>query len=128
MRRAVAEWAARAGLRGQRAGDFVIAVHEIAANAVRHGTPTARLGLHVAGGTAVQAEVCDGGHWPPGPAAAPAPGQGGRGLQLVRRVCDQVTIRRTPAGSTVIVRMSLPGHDTPGGAASRSPSDDHRSH
>jgi len=49
VRQAVAEWAARAGLRGQRAGDFVVAVHEIAANAVRHGSPTGRLGLHVAG-------------------------------------------------------------------------------
>jgi len=62
----------------------------------------------------VQAEVRDGGRWPPGPAAAPAPGQSGMGLQLARRVCDAVTIRRSPAGSTVIVRMSLPGHDTAG--------------
>src|SRR5436189_4839306 len=76
VRRAVAEWAARAGLRGQRAGDFVIAVHEIAANAVWHGSPTARLGLHVARGTVAQAEIRDSGRWPE-PPAAPAPGQGG---------------------------------------------------
>jgi serine/threonine-protein kinase RsbW len=109
VRQAVAEWTARAGLRGRRAGDFVLAVHEIATNAVRHGSPTARLGLHIAGGTAVQAEVHDGGRWPPGPAAAPAPGEGGMGLRLARRICDDVTIRRGASGSTVILRMRLPG-------------------
>jgi len=116
VRRAVAGWAVQAGLRGQRAGDFVLAVHEIATNAVRHGSPVARLVLQIVGGTAVQAEVRDGGQWPPGPPAAPAPGRGGRGLQLVRRVCDEVTIRRGAGGSTVILRMSLPGQD-----AARSP-------
>ena len=41
LRHAVVGWAARAGLRGQRAADFVIAVHEIATNAIRHGSPVA---------------------------------------------------------------------------------------
>jgi anti-sigma regulatory factor (Ser/Thr protein kinase) len=112
VRRAVAEWAARAGLRGQRAGDFVIAVHEIAANAVRHGSPLARLVLQIAGGTVAQAEICDSGHWPAGAPAAPAPGEsGGRGLPLARQVCDQVTIRRGAGGSTVTLQMSLPARD-----------------
>jgi anti-sigma regulatory factor (Ser/Thr protein kinase) len=99
-----------AGL-GQRAGDFVIAVHEVAANAVRHGSRLARLGLQAAGETAVQAEIGDSGHWPPGPPAVSAPGGGGTGLQVARRVCDEVMIRRSPSGSTVIVRMSLPRQD-----------------
>ena len=88
VRRAVAEWTARAELRGRRAGDFVVAVHEIATNAVRHGSPTARLGLHIAGGTAVQAEVHDG-----------------------EPDLHDVTIRRGASGSTVILRMRLPGQD-----------------
>lgn len=111
VRRAVAEWAAQAGLRGQRAGDFVIAVDEIATNAVRHRSRLARLGLQTAGETAVQAEIRDSGHWPPGPSPVPAPGEGGMGLQVARRVCDEVTIRRSPGGSTVILRMSLPRQD-----------------
>jgi anti-sigma regulatory factor (Ser/Thr protein kinase) len=43
-----------------RAEDFVIAVSEIAANAVRYGSPAARLLLQVAAGAA-QAEVRDSG-------------------------------------------------------------------
>jgi anti-sigma regulatory factor (Ser/Thr protein kinase) len=110
LRHAVAGWAAQAGLHGQRAADFVIAVHEIAANAVRHGSPVALLALHSAG-TVAQAEIRDSGHWPPGPAGATAPGGLGMGLQVARRVCDEVTIHRSASGSTVILQMSLPGQD-----------------
>jgi anti-sigma regulatory factor (Ser/Thr protein kinase) len=110
LRHAVADWAERAGLHGQRATDFVIAVHEIAANAVRHGSPVARLALQIAG-TVAQVEIRDSGHWPPGPEAATAPGGLGMGLQVARRVCDEVTIRRGASGSTVILQMSLPGQD-----------------
>jgi anti-sigma regulatory factor (Ser/Thr protein kinase) len=110
LRHAVTEWAARAGLQGQRAVDFVIAVHEIATNAVRHGSPVARLALHSAG-TVAQAEVRDSGLWPPGPEAATAPGALGMGLQVARQVCDEVTIRPGASGSTVILQMNLPGQD-----------------
>ena len=112
LRHAVADWAARAGLRGQRAADFVIAVHEIATNAVRHGSPVARLALHIAGATA-QAEVGDSGHWVLEPSAEPAPAGLGMGLHVARLVCDQVTIHRAATGSTVIVQMSLPGTTPP---------------
>jgi anti-sigma regulatory factor (Ser/Thr protein kinase) len=42
-----AQWATRAGLSAGRTDDFVIAVHEIAANAVRYGSPAARLLLRM---------------------------------------------------------------------------------
>jgi anti-sigma regulatory factor (Ser/Thr protein kinase) len=58
VRRVTARWAVRAA--GARAEDFVIAVSEIAANAVRYGSPAARVLLQVAGGAA-QAEVRDSG-------------------------------------------------------------------
>jgi serine/threonine-protein kinase RsbW len=111
VRRAVAEWAVQAGLRGRRAGDFLIAVNQIASTAVWRGSPLARLKLQVAGGTVAQAEVRDSGHSPPGPPAAPAPGGPAMGLQVARRVCDEVTIHRSPKGSTVILCMRLPGQD-----------------
>jgi anti-sigma regulatory factor (Ser/Thr protein kinase) len=111
VRQAVAEWAVQAGLRGRRAGDFLIAVNKIASNVVWRGSPTARLKLQVAGGTMVQAEVRDSGRVPPEPLAAPAPGGLETGLQVARRVCDEVTIRRGPRGSTVVLRMNLPGQD-----------------
>jgi anti-sigma regulatory factor (Ser/Thr protein kinase) len=109
VRRAVAEWAAQAGLPGKRAADFLIAVNEIAANAIRHGSPLAWLDLQIATGTTAQAEVRDSGHWPPGPVGGPDLDGAGMGLRLVRRVCDDVVIRRGADGSTVIVRMGLPG-------------------
>src|SRR5438067_5742689 len=88
VRRAVAEWAVQAGLRGRRAGDFLIAVNQIASTAVWRGSPLARLKLQVAGGTVAQAEVRDSGRSPPGPPAAP--GGLATGLQMARRVCDEV--------------------------------------
>jgi len=112
LRHAVAAWAAWAGLQGQRAADFVIAVHEIATNAIQHGSPVARLALQIAG-TSAQAEVRDSGHWPLEPLAATAPGGLGMGLQVARRVCDQVTIRRGANGSAVILQMSLPDKTPP---------------
>ncbi len=108
VRQAVAGWAAQAGLADLRAADFMIAVNEIATNAVRYGSPVARLELKIAG-AAAQAEVCDSGHWPSEPAGTPDPDRGGMGLRLARRVCDDVAVCRRPSGSTVILRMNLPG-------------------
>jgi len=113
VRRAVAEWAVQAGLRGRRAGDFLIAVNQIASTAVWRGSPLARLKLQVAGGAVALAEVRDGGRPPPGPPAAPAPGGLATGLQVARRVCDEVTIHHSPKGSTVTLCMSLPGPHGP---------------
>jgi anti-sigma regulatory factor (Ser/Thr protein kinase) len=107
LRHAVAGWAAQTSLPGQRAADFVIAVHEIATNAIRHGSPVARLALHIAG-TAVQAEIRDSGHWPSKPPAATTPAGLGMGLHVARQACDQVTIHRGATGSTVILQMRLP--------------------
>lgn len=112
LRHAVADWAARAGLSGQRATDFVVAVHEIATNAIRHGSPVARLALQIAG-TAAQAEVRDSGHWPLKPPAATSPAGLGMGLQVARRVCDQVTIHRGANGSAVILHIRLPDNAPP---------------
>src|SRR6266480_3568746 len=111
VRRAVAEWAAQAGLPEERAADFLIAVNEIATNAIRHGSPLAWLDLQIGGGTTAQAEVRDSGHWPPGPADGLDLDGAGMGLRLVRRVCDDVVIRRGADGTTVILRMGLPGPD-----------------
>jgi hypothetical protein len=84
------EWVS--ALRGRRgpglppdwADDFVIAVHEIAVNAVQYGSPAARLLPLMAG---------------------PA----GWGLALARRVCDGVEIRAGRGGTTMRRGMSLSG-------------------
>jgi anti-sigma regulatory factor (Ser/Thr protein kinase) len=106
VRRVTAQWATRVGLSASRTDDFVIAVQEIAANAVRYGSPGARLLLRVTGGAAA-AEIHDDGCWPPSPGAIPAIGRrGGMGLALARLVCDEVDIRTGNGGTTVLLRMS----------------------
>lgn len=85
----------------QRTDDFVLAVNEIATNAVRHGSPIADLRLS-AGRAAVTAEVRDSGQWTAG-----LDGDGGMGLPLVRRVCDQVHVETGGTGTTVTLRMCL---------------------
>jgi hypothetical protein len=101
--------AVQAGLRGRRAGDFLTAVNQVASTAVWRGSPAARLKLQVAGGAVALAEVRDSGRPPPGPPAAPAPGGPATGLQVARRVCDEVTIHHSRKGSTGPLCMSLPG-------------------
>ena len=105
VRRITAQWAARAGLSAGRADDFVIAVNEIAANAVRYGSPVARLLLRVTSGAAA-AEIHDDGRWQPSAGAVPAAGRsGGMGLVLARLVCDEVEIHTGRDGTTVLLRM-----------------------
>ena len=60
VRRFTEGWAWQAGMSAAGVIDFVIAVHEIAANAVRHGSPQAALRLQVAA-DAVTAEIRDNG-------------------------------------------------------------------
>jgi anti-sigma regulatory factor (Ser/Thr protein kinase) len=109
VRQVTARWVATAGLPAERAVDFVIAVHEVAANAVVHGSAAARLALRIAAGNTVEAVVRDEGRWRP-PAAETGAGQnGGMGLPLARKVCDAVVIQAEDGGTTVILRMRLSG-------------------
>ena len=105
VRQVTAQWASRVGLSASRTDDFVIAVHEIAANAVRYGSPAARLLLRVAGGAAA-AEIHDDGCWQPSAGAVPARRSGGMGLAVARLVCDEVEIHTGNGGTTVLLRMS----------------------
>jgi anti-sigma regulatory factor (Ser/Thr protein kinase) len=108
VRQVAARWTAAVGLPADRAVDFVIAVHEIAANAVVHGSAAARLVLRIATGNTVEAVVRDEGRWLP-PATESDSGQnGGMGLPLARKVCDAVVIQEDNDGTTVILRMRLP--------------------
>jgi serine/threonine-protein kinase RsbW len=110
VRRRTASWALRAGLAADVADDFVIAVNEIATNAVRHGSPEATLRLWPAG-RACRAEIRDQGHWPgaasAGAAARRPAEHGGMGLDLARMVCDDLQIEASDAGTAVLLRMGL---------------------
>src|SRR5450755_2960708 len=105
VRRFTVTWAAKAAMSADAADDFVIAVNEIATNAVRHGSPEASLRLW-ADGRAGLAEIRDQGHWPgamtPTPLPRRAAEQGGMGLEVARMVCDGLQINATEAGTAVL--------------------------
>jgi anti-sigma regulatory factor (Ser/Thr protein kinase) len=111
VREQVAACAAAAGVPEDRAVDVILAVHELAANAVRHGAGSGRLQIHAANG-ALRCEVSDA-----GPGAGPWPLRQGHGLWIVREVADQVTMSSRPSGSQVTAVFGWqaePGRDRPG--------------
>ncbi|MGY1749055.1 anti-sigma factor RsbA family regulatory protein [Modestobacter sp. SYSU DS0511] len=86
--------------------DFLLAVDEMASNAVRHGRPPVGLQLWVEPGTLVCTIRDSGRGWDdPFAGYGPAHGQdlshGGMGLWLARQLCDHVAIRRDEAGNSV---------------------------
>lgn len=82
-------------------GDFVIAVNEVATNAVTHGTPDGRVRLWAEGADVV-VEVHDKGTWKPGP----MPGSvGGMGLWVARLLALDLSLRVGDEGSTVVMRF-----------------------
>src|SRR5437879_6179132 len=90
LRAAVAAHGSQAGLSEGRTRDLVLAVHELAANAVRHGAGQGRLRLW-ATPEAVRCEVTDDGADGTGEEPAEAPVwhvEPGHGLWLVRRIAD----------------------------------------
>jgi anti-sigma regulatory factor (Ser/Thr protein kinase) len=110
LRRAVLAEAVAAGLSGDRTGDVVLALHELAANVVRHGGGAGWLRMMVTGG-ALHCQVSDAG---PG-GAGPWPLQPGHGLWLVAGLADQVNFAPGRACSEVTVTFALP--DLGGGQA-----------
>jgi anti-anti-sigma factor len=116
LRAAVAAHAAQATLPEGRVGDLVLAVHELAANAVRHGAGHGRVRLW-AMPDVVRCEVADDGAAPPaGAGAAPAEfrqatpwrEEPGHGLWLVRQVADQASWHCGPSGTVCALSFRLP--------------------
>ncbi|MGP3922960.1 MULTISPECIES: ATP-binding protein [unclassified Streptomyces] len=111
LRRRLAECAARAGLGEPRRSDFVLAVHEVACNAVEHGGGAGRLLLYRGDGT-LHCRVTDHGPGfsedviPPDPPGMLA-GEGGRGLWLTRQLTDRLEIAAGAVGAVVTLVMGL---------------------
>jgi len=132
LRAAVLESASAAGLHDDRAIDVMLAMHELAANVIRHGAGRGRLLMEVTPG-ALRCQVSDtdsagtgsagtgsapgdvaGGLTLDGLAAGSAPAaswpvEHGHGLWLVRLTADRVQVSSGPAGSVVSVVFTLPG-------------------
>jgi anti-sigma regulatory factor (Ser/Thr protein kinase) len=107
LREAVRGYASGCGMPEDRAIDVMLAVHELAANAVRHGPGHGRLRLDITAGT-LRCEVSD-----PGPSSrdgiAPWPVERGHGLWLVETTADHVRVTSGPCGSLITAAFTLPG-------------------
>ena len=107
LRRFVARHAA--GLGALRRADFVLAVHEVVSNSIRHGGGAGTLQLW-RDRDALVCEVRDGGRIddPLVGRERPSFGRpGGRGLWLANQLCDLVQVRSFPDGSVVRLHMRL---------------------
>lgn len=106
-RRFVASHATAANLTPSRITELILAVNELAANAVEHGGGTGRLTIWTHGGQLI-AQVSDDGHLtdPLAGRRLSHPGNtGGRGLLLVNQLCDLV--RTYTAASGTITRVHV---------------------
>lgn len=111
LRRLVTDCCVASGLAEPRRGDFVLAVHEVAANAVTHGGGSGQVMIRVTEDE-LQCVVIDSGRGfrpgdrtccPPGPADA----EGGRGIWLAALLTDDLTIESHGTGTTVSVSVKL---------------------
>jgi anti-sigma regulatory factor (Ser/Thr protein kinase) len=103
LREVVLGYATACGMAVDRAIDVMLAVHELAANAVRHGPGHGRLRIHVTAST-LHCEISD----PGAPGAVPWPVEQGHGLWLVHTLADHVRVTSGPHGSLITVVFTLP--------------------
>lgn len=107
VRRFVGEHAPQLGLSATRTDDLVLAVNEVATNAIRHGAGFGQVRMW-RDERFVLCEVYDPGHAaeelfncvPPRPDS-----EGGHGLWITRQLCDRVEIRSETSGTTVRLSM-----------------------
>ena len=126
LRADVQAHARRAGLPDDRAGDLVLAVHELGANAICHGAGSGRLRMWAVAG-ALHCQIDDAG--PPasrgpdeqrdGAAAEPTSASGqtltdpwrdlpDHGLWVVRRLADRLRVLSGPLGTSAVITFVLP--------------------
>jgi anti-sigma regulatory factor (Ser/Thr protein kinase) len=118
LRSAVQAHLGRAGLSEDRASEVVLAVHELAANAVTHGAGHGRVRIWD-GADMLSCEIIDSGPADPGAARGssevvnPWPTQDGHGLWLIRQIADHLDLRFGPRGTRAIIAFSLPRPEDP---------------
>jgi anti-sigma regulatory factor (Ser/Thr protein kinase) len=122
LRAAVAAHATHAGAPESRARDIVLAVHELAVNAIRHGAGHGRLVISNRDGV-LHCQVTDDGKpraAQPGPGVettatshegVPWPSQHGHGLWVVRKIADHVSVQSGPAGTIATASFTVPPPD-----------------
>ena len=117
----MAAHATQAGLSARRADDLVIAVHELAANVVRHGSghglaahlaasPGAALPGHRRRPAGAGQHRAGAGQHRGGQASTEAPPwrvEPGHGLWLVRQLADEIELHPGPQGTAVTISFGL---------------------
>jgi anti-sigma regulatory factor (Ser/Thr protein kinase) len=107
VRQRVSEVAARSGLSSERQAGLVLAVSELATNAIRYGGGHGRLRCWVDDHRII-AEVEDSGHGPELALAVARPARGapsGYGLWIASQMTDRVAISASDVGTTVRVEI-----------------------
>ena len=112
VRSAVRDLAARGGF-SDRAGDLVLALDEVIANAQEHGRPPIRVTAWADGRLVVEVSDVGGGFdrarvWQTHP--PPPLGHRGRGLWIIRQLTDLVAISSDERGTTVRIELSPEPH------------------
>ncbi|WP_067177155.1 ATP-binding protein [Microtetraspora niveoalba] len=99
------------GMREDAVGDFVVALNEVATNAVTHGAEEARLRLWGDRDALVVDIHDEGREWrpegPPGRAAPPENATRGMGLWVARKLSTDICIETGSNGTTVTMRFSV---------------------
>jgi anti-sigma regulatory factor (Ser/Thr protein kinase) len=101
------------GFHGDRLSGFVLAINEVITNVVLHAGGHGRLALVTSDGS-VWCTVTDSGPGIPRRYLTPpeVPGAlevGGRGIWLAYQLCDEVSVATGSIGTTIGLRMALPG-------------------
>lgn len=113
VRQRVTASAQRVGLDADRAAEFTIAVNEAMINAIQHAGGSADVTITTTGRT-ITVEIRDRG---PGLSSGierelpPSDQPGGRGLWLIRQLCDQVTVHTSPVGTLIRMTTTANGPD-----------------
>jgi len=89
------------GLTDERPEEFVLAAHELLANAIEHGGGSGQVRIFRTRAE-LRCQVSDHG---PGLTAA---SRDGTGLRIVRALADQLNIKGTPAGTDITMAMNIP--------------------
>jgi serine/threonine-protein kinase RsbW len=106
QREAIRDLARRAGLPDERAVDVMLAVHELLANAVRHGAGAGRLRVWLAAGM-LRCQVDDTGRPGEPDRTGSWPVLRGHGLWVAQQVADQMEVRSGPCGTRATVSFDL---------------------
>ncbi|GAA2914478.1 hypothetical protein GCM10010517_80910 [Streptosporangium fragile] len=104
--------ATRSGMSPERLADFLVAVNEVATNAVTHGHPTAKAVLRMwTVGRTLVVEIHDEGHWEPGTAPGETPpgpyATSGMGLWVARMVSSDIRFETGASGTFITMSFKV---------------------